>query len=167
MPTILGVFEQPNHIATAAKKLRDRGYTDLETFSPAPFPEVDDAVIEGPSPVRWFTLVGCLTGVVTGFAVTLWMSNDWQIMVGGKPFSSIPPYVIIAFELNILFGGLMTALGLFVTAGLPRTKLDPAYHARFSAEDFGLAVNCRDGDVAEIDGLMRDHQATEVSLVGS
>ena len=167
MPTVLGVFEQPAHIATAAKKLRDRGYTDLETYSPAPFPEVDDAVIEHPSRVRWFTLVGCLTGAVTGFAITLWMSNDWQIMLGGKPFSSIPPYVIIAFELNILFGGLMTALGLFITAGLPRTKLDAAYSARFSAEDFGLAVNCREGDVAEIDGLMRDHQAMEVSLVGS
>jgi hypothetical protein len=167
MPTVLGVFEQPADIATAAKKLRDRGYTDLETYSPAPFPEVDDAVIEHPSRVRWFTLVGCLAGVVTGFAVTLWMANDWQIMLGGKPFSSIPPYVIIAFELNILFGGLMTALGLFITAGMPKTKLDAAYSARFSAEDFGLAVKCRDGDVAEIDGLMRDHQAMEVSLDGS
>ncbi len=167
MPTLVGVFDRPGQIADAATQLRGRGFTDLETYSPAPFAEVDDAVIDKPSGVRLYTLIGGLTGVVTGYALTIWMANDWQIMVGGKPFSSIPPYVIIAFELNILFGGLMTALGLFVTAGLPRTKLDPAYHARVSAEDFGLAVNCRDGDVAEIDGLMRDHQATEVSLVGS
>jgi hypothetical protein len=165
MPTLLGVFEQPDHIASAVRKLRDRGYTKLETFSPAPFAEVEDAVIEKPARVRLWTLIGGLTGVVTGYALTLWMANDWQIMLGGKPFSSFPPYTIIAFELTILFGGLMTALGLFFHGGLPSTRLHPAYSARFSAEEFGLVVECRDRDVAEIDGLLRDHHATEVSLV--
>ena len=167
MPVLMGVFEQPDHIADAARRLKDRGYGDIETYSPAPFPEVDDAVDEKPSRVRKWTLAGGLTGVVTGYALTLWMANDWQIMLGGKPFSSIPPYTIIAFELTILFGGLATALGMFIHAGLPSTKLHPAYSARFSGEEFGLVVECRDRDVAEIDGLMRDHQATEVSLVES
>jgi len=165
MPTLLGVFDRPDQIAAAARKLHDRGYTDMETFSPAPFDEVDDALIKKPSPVRLYTLIGGLLGVVSGYALTLWMANDWQIMVGGKPFSSIPPYTIIAFELTILFGGLATALGLFVQGGLPSTKLHPAYSSRFSGEEFGLVVECKDRDVAEIDGLMRDHHATEVSLV--
>jgi hypothetical protein len=165
MPMLLGVFEKPDDIAGAAQRLRDRGYTDLETFSPAPFAEVDDALIEKPSRVRAYTLVGGLAGVVTGYALTLWMANDWQVMLGGKPFSSIPPYTIIAFELTILFGGLMTALGLFVHAGLPSFRMHKAYSARFSGEDFGLVVRCRERDVAEIDGLLREHRAMEVSLV--
>ena len=165
MPTLLGVFDRHDHIAAAARRLRDRGYDDIETYSPAPFPEVDDAVIEKPSPVRRYTLIGGLLGVCTGYALTLWMANDWPIMVGGKPFSSYPPYTIIAFELTILFGGLFTVLGLFVNAGLPRLRLDPAYSARFSAEEFGLSVRCRERDVPEIDGLLRDHHATEVHLV--
>jgi hypothetical protein len=165
MPQLLGVFTQPHDIAGAARRLRDRGFTDIETFSPAPFEEVDDAVLPKPSPVRAFTLIGGLTGVVTGYALTLWMANDWQIMLGGKPFSSIPPYTIIAFELTILFGGLMTLLGLLTVGRLPSFKAHKAYSARFSAEDFGLVVTCRDRDVAEIDGLMREHHATEVSVV--
>jgi len=165
MPTLVAVFDQPDQIASAAKRLRDRGYDDLETYSPAPFPEVDDAVIEKPSPVRLYTLIGGLLGVVTGFALTLWMSNNWQIPVGGKPFSSIPPYVIIAFELTILFGGVLTVIGMFINAKLGRYKLDPGYSARFSGEEFGLAVTCQERDVQEIDGLLRDHSATEVNLV--
>ncbi len=165
MPTLLGVFERPDQIAAAARRLRDRGYDDLETYSPAPFHEVDDAVIEKPSRVRLFTLIGGLTGVVTGYALTLWMANNWPIMVGGKPFSSVTPFTIIAFELTILFGVLMTVLGVFVFGKLPKFKLDPGYSPRFSAEEFGLAVRCKERDVAEIDGLLRDHHATEVSLV--
>ena len=167
MPALLGVFERPDHIAGAASQIRGRGFTEMETYSPAPFEEVDQAVDEKPSRVRIYTLIGGLLGVCTGYALTLWMANNWQIMLGGKPFSSIPPYTIIAFELTILFGGLATALGLFVTARLPRFKLDAAYSARFSAEEFGLVVNCRERDVPEIDALMREHHATEVSLVQS
>jgi Protein of unknown function (DUF3341) len=165
MPTLLGVFERPDQIAAAARQLRARGFTDLETYSPAPFAEVDDAVIEKPSQVRLYTLIGGLTGVVTGYALTLWMANNWPIMVGGKPFSSVTPYTIIAFELTILFGVLMTVLGVFVFGKLPKFKLDPGYSPRFSAEEFGLAVRCKERDVAEIDGLLRAHHATEVSLV--
>jgi Alternative complex III, ActD subunit len=165
MPTLLGVFDRPDQIAAAARRLRDRGYDDLETYSPAPFHEVDDAVIEKPSRVRLFTLIGGITGVVTGYALTLWMANNWPIMVGGKPFSSVTPFTIIAFELTILFGVLMTVLGVFVFGKLPKFKLDPGYSPRFSAEEFGLVVRCKERDVAEIDGLLRAHHATEVSLV--
>jgi molybdopterin-containing oxidoreductase family membrane subunit len=165
MPLVLGVFELPDQVVQAATKLRARGYGDLETYSPAPFAEVDDAVNEKPSRVRLFTLIGGLTGVVTGYAMTVWMANDWPIMLGGKPFSSIPPYTIIGFELTILFGGLMTVLGLFVVGRLPLLKLDRAYAPRFSAEEFGVAVRCRERDVSEIDALMREQGAREVTLV--
>jgi len=167
MPRLRGSYDRPDRIAEAITQLKGRGYTDLETYAPAPFPEVDNAVIEKPSPVRLFTLVGGLTGVVTGYALTIWMANDWQIMLGGKPFTSIPPYTIIAFELTILFGGVLTVLGLFGVGRLYPRKLDAAYEPRFSAEEFGLVVRCRERDVAEIEALMRGHGAVEVTLVES
>ena len=167
MARLVGIFELPAHAAAAVAQLKGRGYTDIETYAPAPFPEVDDAVHPKPSRVRLMTLIGGLTGVVTGYAMTIWMANDWQIMLGGKPFSSIPPYTIIAFELTILFGGVLTVLGLLIFGKLPRFKLDPAYSPRFSAEEFGVVVRCREQDVAEIDALLRENDATEVNLVES
>ena len=166
MSVLLGVYDLPGQISAAVTQLRDRGYTDLETFAPAPFMEVEDAVDPKPSRVRLLTLFGGLVGVVTGYAATIWMANDWQIMLGGKPFISIPPYTIIAFELTILFGGVLTVVGLFHFAKLrPKFKLDSHYSMRFSAEEFGVVVHCREGDVQEIDTLLRDHHATEVTLV--
>ena len=167
MARLVGIFELPSQVASAVKQLRSRGYNDIETYAPAPFPEVDDAVHPKPSRVRLMTLIGGLTGVVAGYAMTIWMANNWQIVVGGKPFSSIPPYTIIAFELTILFGGVLTVLGLLIFGKLPKFKLDPAYSPRFSAEEFGVVVRCREQDVAEIDALLRENDATEVNLVES
>ena len=100
---------------------------------------------EKPSRVRLFTLIGGLTGVVTGYAMTIWMANDWQIMIGGKPFSSIPPYTIIAFELTILFGGVADGARPLRRRRLPRVgKLDSGLQPASPAEEFGLVVSCRD-----------------------
>ncbi len=165
MATLMGIFETPLAAAAAVRRLQQRGFGDLETYSPVPSHELDHAVDPKPSRVRIYTLVGGLLGVVTGYAMTIWMAYDWELPVGGKPFASIPPYTIIAFELTILFGGLLTALGLFRVGRLPHYKLDPTYSARFSAEDFGVTVGCKERDVSEIDSLLREHGATEVSLV--
>ena len=168
MPSLQGVFDAPGQVADAAKRLKNRGFNDLEIYAPAAFPELDDAIDEKPSKVRIFTLIGGLLGVVTGYTVTIWMSYDWPIMIGGNPFASIPTYTIIGFELTILFGGLATLLGLLAIGRLPYGsfgKHDIGYDARFSAEEFGLVVGCRERDVAEVDALLRAHQAKEVNLV--
>jgi hypothetical protein len=177
MPRILGVYDQPGKTAAAVRQLRERGYADLVTFAPAAFPEVDDAAEPKPSKVRLYTLIGGLAGVVTGYAITIWMANNWQIVIGGKPYSSIPPYTIIAFELTILFGGLLeltilfggllTALGLFIQGKLLRFRTHDAYSPRFSAEDFGVVVTCQARDVSELEQLLRTNGATEVTLVES
>jgi len=167
MPRILGVYDLPGKTAAAVEQIRSRGYTDIVTYAPAPFTEVEDAVDPKPSGVRLYTLIGGLAGVITGYAVTVWMANNWQVVIGGKPFSSIPPYTIIAFELTILFGGLMTAIGFFIKGKMLRIKPPEDYHPRFSAEDFGVVVTCQSRDVPELESLLRSHGAMEVSLVES
>lgn len=167
MPTLLGVFENPDDVATAVHKLRGRGIEDFESYSPAPFEVVDDAVKPGPSPVRYFTLFGGLSGVFLGFLMQIWMGIEWPIKIAGKAFASIPNMSIVSFELTILLGGHLTVLGLILVGGLYRFKLDPVYNARFSAEDFGLTVTCRDRDVAEVDALLRAQSAKEVTVVES
>ncbi|RIL02208.1 MAG: hypothetical protein DCC71_16695 [Proteobacteria bacterium] len=167
MPTLVGIFDTPNGVAEAVARLKGRGFSKLEVYSPAPFEEIELAVDPKPSKVRIFTLVGGLLGVVTGYALTIWMSLDWPIVIGGKPFASIPPYTVIAFELTILFGGIFTLIGLLAVGRLPAIKLDPGYSARFSGEEFGVAVEVSERDVAEVDGLLRSHAAKEVTLVAA
>jgi hypothetical protein len=164
MPMLLGVFDYPSQVADVVTTLRNRGFSDLETYSPAPFEEVEMAQDPKPSAVRLFTLIGGLTGVVTGFGIQIWMSLEWPVKIAGKAFASIPPFFIIGFELTILFGGILTFLGMMILGGLYPRRLDKAYSARFSAEEFGVSVLCDDRDVAEVEALLQV-AAKEVSIV--
>ncbi|MBW2425716.1 MAG: DUF3341 domain-containing protein [Deltaproteobacteria bacterium] len=164
MATLVSVYDLPSDVANVVRKLKARGFDELTTYSPAPFAEIEEAEDPRPSTVRLLTLIGGLAGVFTGFFIQIWMSNDWPIKIAGKNFASIPPYWIIGFELTILFGGLLTFVGLMVFGGLYPRKVDEHYSPRFSAEEFGVVVTCEERDVAEVEALMRGHNAKEVSL---
>ena len=167
MPTLVSIYELPSDVSNVVRKLKARGFDDLTTYSPAPFPEIEEAEDPAPSAVRAYTLIGGLIGVVTGFGIQLWMSMDWPIKIAGKNFAAVPPMWIIGFELTILFGGVATILGLLIHGGLYPRKLDEHYSPRFSAEEFGVVVECEDRDVAEVESLMRGHNAKEVTLAAS
>ncbi len=164
MPTLVSVFDLPSHTAAAVRKLKDRGFDDLKTYSPAPFAELELAEDPRPSKVRGYTLVGGLTGVVLGFAMQIWMSLEWPIKIAGKNFASIPPFWIVGFELTILLGGFFTLFGLLIVGRLYPRKLNEHYSPRFSAEEFGVVVTCEERDVAEVEGLLRGESAKEVTL---
>src|SRR5713226_10765541 len=122
--TVLGVVAHVDTTVRAREDRKAKGYHDLTVYTPIPVHEIED-VLERDRPVsrvRLFTLIGALTGTASGFTLTIWSAMQWGLVTGGKPVASIPPFVVIAFELTILFGGLATALGMFLLGRLPRFR---------------------------------------------
>jgi hypothetical protein len=75
-----------------------------------------------PSRLKFFTLIGAVAGLISGFALTIGTALDWPLITGGKPIVSLPPYIIIAFELTILFGGVLTFVGFLILSRMPDLK---------------------------------------------
>jgi len=162
---VLGVFAHVDTATRAIRELRGKGFERIATYSPVPLEEFEEALTGYGlplSPVRLFTLVGGLTGTVTGFWLTIWSSVKWGLVVGGKPVASIPPYVIIAFEMTILLGGLCTLLALLVLSRLPRVKGSPHYDPRFTSDRFGVEVACPPDRVRAAQEILRGAGAEEV-----
>lgn len=158
----LGVFQEVDTAVEAIEGLRAAGMTDLETYSPLPQHDLEHALHRPQSPVRLFTLVGGLTGAAAGFALAMWTSLDWPLITGGKPIISLPAFVVIAFELTILFGALSTVLGLFINARLGAPGKDLAYDPSFSAGNFGVLVDAPGGQGAEARRILEGAGAVDV-----
>src|SRR5882672_7712630 len=112
-----------------------------------------------------FALLDGLTGTVSGFLLTIWSSLQWSLIVGGKPIASIPPYVVIAFELTILFGGVATLIGMVTLGRLPRFRHTAAYDPRFSSDRFGVAVHCAPDRSASVRQILQTAGAEEIKAV--
>jgi len=138
--SLLASFEFLDNTVDAIEGLRKAGFKHLRAYAPYPEHHIEAAMGYGQSPVRVFTLVGGLTGTATGFAFTTFTSMDWPLVVGGKPIVSIPAYIVIAFELTVLFGALATVIGLFINSRLPDVKPSVVYDPDFSAGRYGVYV---------------------------
>jgi hypothetical protein len=158
----LGVYDAVDATAETIERLRAAGLKRITVFSPVPSHELEHALHAGESPVRMFTLVGGLTGAATGFALPTWMSLDWPLITGGKPIISLPAWVIIAFELTILFGALSTVAGLFIAARLPQRRVMQVYDPAFSSDRFGVLVVPPAGREEQVSDIMRAHGAVEI-----
>jgi hypothetical protein len=159
---LLASYQHVDAAAEAIRSLKEMGYRDFTVYTPVPNHEIAAAVGHKVSPVRLWTLIGGLLGVTTGFALTLWMSYDYPIIVGGKPIGSEVPYVVIAFELTILFGALATILGLVFN--IWRNRRPAAYDARFTDDRIGIFVPCPVERRPAVEELLRTAGAEEVRV---
>jgi hypothetical protein len=160
-PGILAAFAHIDAAVDAIRALRAMGLRNLVVYSPAPNHELEEALAHRVSPVRLFTLIGGLTGCAAGFGMTIWMSYDWPVLLGGKPIASLPPYVVIAFELTILLGALSTvaAVALF---SILMGRRGVAYDPRFSDDQIGIFVPAPADQVGPVENLLRSAGAVEV-----
>jgi hypothetical protein len=165
--TILGIFAHVDTTVRALEELKAKGYHDLTVYTPVPVHEIED-VIERDRPVskvRLFTLLGGLTGLASAWILTAWSSLKWGLVVGGKPPIGLPvspPYVIIMFELMVLFGGVATLIGLVMLGRLPQLRTSSSYDVRFTKDRFGVAVNCVAERAASVREILRGSGAEEV-----
>jgi len=118
------VFEEKEKFLEQLRVLVQEGVPGerIRVITPFGVPEVEEILPGKRSKVRFFALVGAASGTVTGFAFTILTSLSWPLIVGGKPIVSIPPFIIIAFALTILFGALSTFAGFLLLSRLPSLR---------------------------------------------
>jgi hypothetical protein len=128
----LAEFENPTELVEAAEKVYSEGYRKIDTYSPFPIEAASEAVGFHHTRLPLIVLIGGLTGLATAFAMQYWISViDYPINVGGRPFNSWPAFVIVCFELTVLFSAISAVIGMFALNGLPMP-----YHPVFNVQRF-------------------------------
>jgi hypothetical protein len=118
------VFQEKERFLEGLRELIREGVSPdtIRVITPFGVPEVEEILPGARSKVRFFALLGAAGGTVTGFAFTILTSLSWPLIVGGKPIVSLPPFLIIAFALTILFGALSTFAGFLLLSRLPSLR---------------------------------------------
>lgn len=160
---MIAIFQYLDTFCEAIEKVRGRDdFADHECFSPTSYHEIEHASGFGASPVRYFTLVGALTGMVGGFALCLILDWDWPLIVGGKTAGiySLPAYVVIGFECTILLGAIGTIVGMLWMGRIPNPKRK-VLDIRTSDDRFAIFVPNVGADSTQAQ-VLRDCGAEEV-----
>jgi hypothetical protein len=117
----LAEFDSPEALKEGVRAARLEGFRKFDAFSPFPLEGLADDMNLRPSPVPMITLAGGVIGFLTAGVMQYYSSViAYPINIGGRPLDSWPSFVMVTFELTVLFAGLSGALGMLVINGLPK-----------------------------------------------
>lgn len=134
---MMAEFESAQELVAAAHKVREAGYKKIDAYSPFPIEGLADAIGFHKNRVPLVVLLGGITGGLSAYALQYWVAViTYPTNIAGKPYHSWPSFIIVTFELTILFAGLSAVIGMLGLNGLPMP-----YHPVFNVPEFAKATD--------------------------
>lgn len=135
---VLAEFDTPERLVEAVRTMREQGWRGLDAFSPFPIDAMPEALGLSDQKVPIATLIGGVTGAVTGFGMQVYTNLDYPLWVGGRPLVAVPAFMLITFELMVLFA-VLAGIGTMLLAN----RLPKLHHPLFEVERFQQVTDDR------------------------
>jgi hypothetical protein len=150
---VTALFNTPDEIIHAAEKTAEN-YKKYDVHTPYPIHGMPNAMKLNPSKLGYFALAFGLTGTTIALLFMWWsMSWDYPVVIGGKPFFSLPAFIPVTFELTVLLASVGSVLTmLFLLFKLPNNSHplhDTEYMQNVSYDKFGVCIESKDGNFNE------------------
>lgn len=164
---VIGYFASSTQLRAALARAREERFTRVEAYLPIDDEPAVDEHGSGPSPVPLFALAGALGG--GGFALwgAIWTSRDYPLVTGGMPITSLPPFLVTAFEVLILAAAVGAAAGFALFARLPSLSPGHGYRSDLAVDTFALLIRSLPlpAERRRAERLLRETGAFEVRTV--
>jgi len=136
---LMAEFDSASELVAAARQTHAAGYSKIDAYSPFPVEELAEAIGFHRNGVPLVTLIGGLLGGLSGYLLQWWIATvSYPVNVGGKPYHSWPSFIVVTFEMTILFAGIFAVFGMLALNGLPMP-----YHPVFNVARFAFATKDR------------------------
>lgn len=145
---IVALFEDEGSFLKAAREVK--GVKDLDAVTPYPVHGLEQILNIKRSWIPWVTFIFGLLGLTAGLALTYYTSVvSWPLVIGGKPFFSLPAFIPVVFECTVLFSALASVAALFYACDLPRMN-PPILDKDLTSHKFALYCPTLNNSVDEV-----------------
>ncbi|RJP62485.1 MAG: DUF3341 domain-containing protein [Ignavibacteriales bacterium] len=147
--SVTGLFNNPDDIINAAEQSAKAGYKKYDINTPYPVHGLSKAMRIPSSKLGYVALFIGLGGVLFAVLAMSWIAIfEYPIVVGGKPFFSLPAFIPITFEVTVLSASIATVVAmLFFFFKLPNISHplhDTDYMKSVSVDKFGISIQADD-----------------------
>jgi len=117
---LIAEFSSADDLIRGAREVREAGFTKWDAHTPYPVHGLDEAMGIRKTVLPWLVLGAGVTGCVLGYVMQWWMNGvDYKLIVGGKPFNSVPSDIPVIFEVTVLLSSLTAFFSMLGLNRLP------------------------------------------------
>jgi Protein of unknown function (DUF3341) len=164
---LVGVFDDEDVLLSGVTSIRQSGVKIHEVYSPFPVHGLDEVLGYKRTRLPIAAFMFGITGTSLALFTQIWMLGyDWPMIIGGKNFASLPPFVPVIFEFTVLLAALGMVGTFMIASDLKPYKWPRQFDIR-STEDkhimaIDLALN-KGKSKAEIASILKAAGASEVN----
>ncbi len=164
---LVGVFNDEDVLLTAVSKIRASGVKIHEVYSPFPVHGLDDALGYKRSRLPIAAFLFGMTGTSLALLMQIWMLGyDWPMIIGGKNYASLPPFIPVTFELTVLLAALGMVGTFMIVSDMKPYGWPRQFDVRSTDDKHVMAIDVDVNSAKsrdEITRILRDAGASEVN----
>jgi hypothetical protein len=164
---VTGVFEDEDVLLKAIKTVRGSGVKIHEVYSPFPVHGLDEVLGYKRTRLPIAAFMFGITGTSLALLMQIWMLGyDWPMIIGGKNFASLPPFIPVTFELTVLLSALGMVATFIIVSDMKPYKWPRQFDLRSTDDKHIVAIDLAlNGGKSkeELTRILKDAGASEVN----
>jgi hypothetical protein len=134
---VSGYYEHPDDLVDAVREIREKELPIEDIFTPFPIHGLDEIAGLRKSRIPTLGFIFGLIGSISAFGFMTWVFTvDYPLIIGGKPYFSVPAFIPITFEVTILFAALAMVFGFLIRSKLGMGAKNRIYDKKITDDHF-------------------------------
>ena len=163
---VVGIFNDEDVLLHAVENIRGKGVKIQEVFSPFPVHGLDEVLGYKRSRLPIAAFFFGMTGTSLALIMQIWMLGyDWPMIIGGKDFVSLPPFIPVTFEMTVLLSAFGMVITFFIVSDMKPYKWPRQFDNRSTDDKHVMAIDLAENKLSkdEISLILKDSGASEVN----
>lgn len=163
---LVGIFDDEDVLIHAVENIREKGVKIKEVYSPFPVHGLDEALGYRRSRLPIASFMFGITGTSLALFTQIWMLGfDWPMIIGGKNFASLPPFIPVTFEFTVLLSAFGMVGTFLIVSDMKPYKWPRQFDLRSTDDKHVMAIDLASNVLGkdELGRILKDNGASEVN----
>jgi len=163
---VVGIFDDEDVLLHAVEKIREKGVKIHEVYSPFPVHGLDEALGYARTRLPKAAFMFGITGTTLALFTQIWMLGfDWPMIIGGKNFASLPPFIPVTFEFTVLLSAFGMVGTFLIVSDMKPYKWPRQFDLRSTDDKHVMAIDLASNVLGkdELGRILKDNGASEVN----
>ncbi|UOF94336.1 MAG: DUF3341 domain-containing protein [Bacteroides sp.] len=145
---IIALFDDEIYLLNNLENLVKNKILIDNVYTPYPIHKIEKILNLKKTKLPFFAFIGGSLGLILGFNMMFYMTNNWPMNIGGKPYVPFLSFIPICFEMTILLSAY--SIGIMFILSILYKKDSDIINTRITNDQFAIVIDVSNHNIDNI-----------------